>query len=97
MVLLRRRRISRHRHPKAILKLILALRSVENGIEAWTCVSHTASARIVQELRDKPTLTVVHLHEPSRGESGCYSWHDRILNLNLQQSGLFTTRLRCSY
>src|SRR3954451_13181988 len=97
MVLLRRRPMSGHRHPKAILRSILALHSVENGIEAWMCVSYTTSARIVQELRDTYCGTVQYNHEPSRAENGCYSWHNQILNLDSQCSVLFTTRLRCSH
>jgi hypothetical protein len=69
VVSLRKRRMPRHHHLKADTRFVFCKKK---GIETWMCVSHTTSTCIVQELRDKDTLTVVHLHEPSRAQSDSF-------------------------
>ena len=59
----------RHHHLKAGPRFVFCKRE---GIETWVCVSHTTSTCIVQELRDKDTLAVVHLREPSRAQSDSF-------------------------
>ena len=51
--------MSRHHHPMADTRFAFCKKE---GIEAWTCVSHTTSARIVQELRDKLWYTLMSRH-----------------------------------
>ena len=59
----------RHHHLKAGTRFVFCKKE---GIETWMCVSHTTSTCIVQELRDKDTLAVVHLREPSRAQSDSF-------------------------